>query len=888
MAIVQRIANLFRRARLDREIEAELQAHIEMRTDENVAAGMTPQNARRNALLQFGNRVSTRERVTAADAHLGVESVLRDVRYAMRQLRRSPGFAVTAILVLALGIGAATAIFSAVYPILFEPLPYPHAGRIATVWDTFQGDRIEATYGTFRELGARSRSFESMATFEPWQPVLTGPQTPDRLEGEAVSARYLSVLGVMPALGRDFAAADDIPNGPRVVILSNRFWRKHFGADPGVTGRSIRLDDNTYTIIGVMARSFENVSDPAADVYTPVQYDPARLGDLTSAAWGHHLRIAGRLRANVSIEDARHELAQIAANPQAQFPRPRWASLAGGLIVDSLQADMVHSVKPALLAVLGAVALLLAIACVNVTSLLLARGSLRQGEFAMRTALGAAGTRLIRQSITETLLLAALGGAFGLAVAFGGVRLLVALSPPGLPRVDAIAVHGGAFLFAFLLSALVGLAAGLAPALKAPRVRIQSTLHHDMRTTVHSRQTMRRVLVVSEVALALMLLVGAGLLMRSMQRLLAVDPGFSADSLLTLQVQSSGHKFDDLISAPGVGAGLRRTFFQQALEQVRKVPGVTAAGFTSVLPLSGDPYWMAVYGSHFENDPPNSGYNVYRYAVSPGYCEAMHIPLLRGRLLNNGDTAQAPYAALISASLARREFPHGDALGKRLHVGPSNYPWFSVVGIVADVRQDSLTLTETDAVYIPEAQAWFADNTLSFAIRTRGDAANLVSAVRAAIWSVDKDQPILRVATMQTLLDRSVAERRFVLMLFETFSLVALLLAATGIYGILSNSVAERTREIGVRAALGASRTHLLRLVLRQGLQLAVVGAVVGLGISLAATRALASLLFGVSHLDPLTYAAVTALLLGVAAVACFVPARRAAAIDPMKALRAE
>jgi predicted permease len=333
---------------------------------------------------------------------------------------------------------------------------------------------------------------------------------------------------------------------------------------------------------------------------------------------------------------------------------------------------------------------------------------------------------------------------------------------------------------------------------------------------------------------------------------------------------------------------LRRRFFEQALEQVRKVPGVTAAGFTSLLPLSGDPFWVAMYGSHFENDAPNAGYNVYRYAVSPGYCETMHIPLLRGRLLNEGDTAQAPHAALISESLAKKEFPKGDALGKRLHVGPTTYPWFTVVGIVADVRQDSLALADTDAVYIPSVQSWFADDTLSFAIGTRGDAAEIASSVRAAIWSVDKDQPILRVATMRTLLDRSVAERRFVLMLFEAFSLVALLLAATGIYGILANSVAERTREIGVRAALGASRADLLGLVLRQGLALAAVGAAVGLGASLAATRALDSLLFGVSHLDPLTYAGVTALLLGVAAVACFVPARRAAAIDPMQALRAE
>jgi putative ABC transport system permease protein len=888
MSVFNRITNLLHRSRLDAEIDAELRSHIEMRVEESVARGMTPEEARREAQLRFGNATAMQERVAEADASLGLETLARDLRFAGRQLRRAPGFALTAVLILALGIGAVTAIFSAVYPILFEPLPYPHGARIVTVWDTYNGARIEATYGSYRELAVRTRSFEAMSTFEPWQPVLSGQQTPERLEGQSVNANYFSVLGIAPAQGRNFQTGDDVFRAPRVVILSDRFAQRVFSTTTGAVGRTLLLDDDVYTVIGVMPRSFENVLEAAADVYTPAAYDPAQLADTTSAAWGHHLRIAGRLRGGVTVDAARRELNGIAAHPQAEFPRPRWASLGGGLLVDSLQADMVRSVKPALLAVLGAVALLLAIACVNVTSLLLARGALRQGEFAMRTALGAARMRLIRQSITETLVLALTGGVLGLGVAAAGVRVLVALSPPGLPRVDAIVLNGPVFGFAFLLAVLVGLAAGVMPALHAPRVKLQSTLHHDTRTSTRNRQTMRRALVVSEVALALMLLAGAGLLLRSMQRLLAVNPGFDADHLLTLQVQTSGHKFDDLVSAPGAGAALRRRFFEQALEQLRKVPGVTAAGFTSLLPLSGDPFWVAMYGSHFENDAPNTGYNVYRYAVSPGYCEAMHIPLLRGRLLNEGDSAQAPHAALISESLAKKEFPRGDALGKRLHVGPTNYPWFTVVGIVGDVRQESLALTDTDAVYIPTAQSWFADDSLSFVIQTRGDAAALASEVRSAIWSVDKDPPILRVATMDALLDRSVAERRFVLILFEAFSLVALLLAATGIYGVLANSVAERTREIGVRAALGASRGDLLGLVLRQGMALVIVGAAIGLGASLLATRALASLLFGVSHLDPLTYGSVTGILLLVAAAACFGPARRAAGVDPMQALRSE
>jgi putative ABC transport system permease protein len=888
MSMLSRIVNLFRRASVDREIAAELEAHVALRIDDNIARGMTPEEARREALVRFGNRTVMRERVAAEDASLGLESAWRDVRYAGRQLQRSPGFSLSAVLILALGIGAVTAIFSAVNPILFEPLPYPHGSRIVTVWDTYQGDRTETTFGTFRELSARSRSFDALATFEPWQPVLTGEQTPERLEGQSVSANYFAMLGIRPALGRDFQAEDDTFRAPRVVIVSDRFWRQRLGSDVGVIGRPVRLDDNVYTVIGVMPRRFENVLAADADVFTPLAVDPAKLTDVTSEAWGHHMRIAGRLRAGVSVDEARRDMAQIATNPQPEYPRPRWASMRAGLIVDQLQADMVRSVKPALLAVLGAVALLLAIACVNVTSLLLTRGALRQGEFAMRTALGASRGRLIRQSVTETLLLAILGGALGVVVAGAGVRVLVTLSPPGLPRVDAIALNTPALLFAFLLSAAVGLAAGVMPALQAPRAKLKSVVHQEGRTSTRHRQAGRQALVVSEVALALMLLVGAGLLLRSMQKMLAVDPGFNADHLLTLQVQTSGHKFDEAASAPGVSSAARRRFFAQAIDQVRKVPGVAQAGFTSILPLSGDPYWMTVYGSVFENKDANSGHNVFRYAVSPGYCEAMRIALLKGRLLDERDTAKAPFAALISESLAKKEFPHGDALGKRLHVGPTNYPWFTVVGVVADVRQASLALTDTDAVYLPETQTWFADDTMSFVIRTRGEAAAMAPAVRDAIWSVDKDQPVLRVATMSALLERSVAERRFVLILFEAFSLVALVLAATGIYGILANSVAERTREIGVRAALGASRGDLLALVMRQGLALVVAGVALGLGASLLATRALTSLLFGVSHLDPLTYAGVIAMLLSVAAVACLVPARRAALLDPMQALRSE
>jgi putative ABC transport system permease protein len=888
MATLQRIANLFRRSRLDREIAAEMEAHIEMRAADNVAAGMSHEEARRNALVRFGNRAATRERTAAEDAALSLESMVRDLRFALRQLRNAPGFAATAIVILALGIGASTAIFSAVNPILFEPLPYPHANRIVTVWDSYRYQRLETTFGTYRELAGRSRSFESLATFEPWQPVMTGAQRPERPDGQSVSVSYFHMLGVQPALGRDFQPADDIFRGPRVVILSDRLWRSRFAADPAILGKQVKLDDDNYTVIGIMPRGFEDFLLPSAQIWKSMQYDASTLNDFNTWEWGHHLRIAGRLRPGLSVDQARSELNSIARNPESAFPRPRWARLSGGLIVDSLQADMVHTVKPALLAVLGAVTLLLVIACVNVTSLLLGRGVLRQSEFAMRATLGAARSRLIRQLLTESVLLSLLGGGLGIVVAFAGVKALVALSPPGLPRVDSIALDAPVFFFAFGLAAVVGIAAGLMPALQTPHASLLVGLQQGSRTSTVHRQTARRALVVSEIALALTLLIAAGLLLRSMERLLAVDPGFDTANLLTLQVQTASHRFDDLASTPGTGDAARRLFYEQALDRVRMVAGVKEAAFTSLLPLSDDPGWVSTYGAHFENDDPNGGSNVFRYAVSPGYCRAMGIALLRGRCIDERDRAGAPPAALISQSLAAKQFPGQDALGKRLHIGPQDRPWFTVVGVVDDVTQASLDLNHPFAVYISTEQSWFADEALSFVVRGRGDAATLASAVRDAIWSVDKDQPIVRVVTMSRLRDLSVAQRRFVLILFEAFSLVALVLAATGIYGVLASSVAERTREIGVRTALGASRADILTLVVRQGMLLAAFGLLIGLGGAMLAGRAIASLLFGITGLDPVTYAGVAALLLAVSAIACLVPARRAASIDPMQALRSE
>ena len=808
------------------------------------------------------------------------DDVVQDIRFGVRMLLKKPGFTLIAVFTLALGIGASTAIFSAVNPILFEPLPYPNADRVTTIWDFGpDGAHLYVTFGTYRELVERSRSFDEMAVMKPWQPTLTGATEPERVDGQRVSASYFRALGVLPAMGRDFEASEDQVRGSKVVILSDELWRRRFGGDGEIVGREIRLDDNSYTVIGVMPSAFENVLAPAAELWSPLQYDKSLPPQRRE--WGHHLRMVGRLHLGVGTDQAKREINTIAQTPVPEFSRPPHASLGRGLIVNSLQDDVTSGVKPALLAVLGAVLLVLAIACVNVTNLLLARGAQRRGEFAMRAALGAPRTRLIRQLLTESLLLAVLGGAVGMMVAEIGVRGLVALSPPGLPRVGAIRLDGGVFAFALGITTLIGLLVGLVPALHASRSDLQTWLQRNSRSGAGGHQLMRRTLVVAEVALALVLLVSAALLLNSLQRLFAIDPGFDTAHLLTMQVQTSGPRFD---------ADTTHRFFTQALEAVRQVPGVTAAAFTSQLPLSGE--LDDGYGVHFESSPtgnPEADNGAFRYAVSPGYFETMALPLRRGRPLNAHDLADTPPAVLISESLAKSKFPGEDPIGQRLRIGPNDGPWFTIVGVVGNVKQTSLTVSQSDAVYITNEQ-WrlFPDKALWLAVRARGDATALAPVIRNAIWSVDKDQPIVRVAMMDDLLAKSAAERRFALILFETFGLAALVLAAIGIYGVLSGSVTERTREIGVRLALGAQRRDVLGMILRHGLKLTLSGVGIGLLAALAVTRLLNTLLYGVSATDPLIFGGVAVLLIVVALFACYLPARRATKVDPLVALRHE
>jgi putative ABC transport system permease protein len=803
-----------------------------------------------------------------------MDTAIADLRYGLRRLRATPGFTAITILTLAIGIGWMTAIFSAVNPILFEPLPYPQAGRIMSVLELQSvGSPIDGTFAMYRRFAARSRALESFAVFKPWQPSVTGVDQPEQLTGQRVSAGYFHVLGVAPVVGRDFVPEDDRLRGPNVTILSDALWRRRFAGDSTIVGRQIRLDDNLYTVIGVMPAGFENVLAPAAGLWAPLQYDASLPAQ--GREWGHHLRTIGRLRAGVGVNQAAQEVNTIGRalvaeeHPETYDPNTQFS-------VAPLQDELTRGVRPALLVVLGAVTLVMLIACVNVTNLLLARGVQRGGEFALRSALGAGRSRLTRQLLTESLLLAALGGAGGLAVAALGVRALVALVPPGLPRAHAIGVNGAMFGFGFCITTLIGLAVGLIPAQQAARSDPHGALQRGSRYTGgHVRA--RRTLVVAEIALALVLLISSGLLLRSMERLFSVPVGFDSSDLITMQVHVVGHRFDE--------AAAKYRFFDDARDAVRRVPGVIGAGFTAQLPMSGD---RDQYGARFEETPtlPAATYGVYRYAVGAGYLEAMHIPLRRGRLLDERDSAGAPLAVLISESLANNRFRGQDPIGQRLSIGPAGP--FTIVGVVGDVKQLSLALTDSDAVYLNVSQGWFASGVMSLVIRARGGAAALVPAVRQAIWSVDKNQPVARVATMEYLLAASEAERRFALILFEAFAVAALVLAAAGIYGVLAGSVAERTREIGVRSALGASRADIIGLVVRQGMTLTSLGVVIGLAGAVAASQAIAAMLFGVSALDPITYVGVIGLLAAVSAIACSIPAWRAARVDPAITLRAE
>lgn len=866
------IADLWDRAPRDRDVADEVSHYREALEAEGLAQGMTASEARRYAQLELGGETQVRATVRSYGWERAVASLLADLRYAWRGLWASPVFSVVAVCTIGIGIGAATAIVSALRPVLFDTLPYPAAERVRAVveWSS-EGERIPGTYGMFREYAQRSRAFASFAVHAPWAPTLTGDGVPERLVGQRVSAGYLQTLGVLPAQGRDFRDDDDHPSAAPVVIISDGLWRRRFAADPAILTRTLRLNDESVPIIGVMPATFENVLVPDADVWTPLRY-----GLESGPAWGHHLGTIGRLRPDVSAAAAEAELNRVGAQALEEIRPPTYRGPLR-LTATSLQEDLTRSLRPALWAVLAAVSVLLVLAVVNVTTLLLARAARRREEFALRRALGASRTRLLRQVLTESLLLSLLGAIVGVALASGAVAALVAASPRGLARVEAIAVDGPVLGFALVLTTVTSVAIGLLPALS---VSGQENLLMNLGTarSTRGRHRVRTLLVGAQVALALVLLSGSGLLLRSMQRLIAIPPGFDASGVLTMQVQASPLRFTE--------PGAVDRYFDAVRAAVTQVPGVTAVALTSQLPMSGDHEAFGVTLASPPEVPPPERREIFRYAVSPGYFELLRIPLRGGRTLTERDRDGAPRSVVVNESFARRYFPDRPPIGERLWIGGADGEPYTVVGVVGDVKQLSLDGETPDAVYTTPSQWRFDEMTMSLVVRGAGDVASLAGAVREAVWSVERDHPVTRVTTMAALVAETAAARRFVLLLFEVFALAAAALTMAGIYGMMAGLVSERTRELGLRAAVGASPGQIVGMVLAFGARLTAAGVVVGLTAALVMMRGLDAMLFGVSRLDPLTHGAVVLLVALMAVVASAVPAWRASRIDPAVALK--
>jgi len=812
-----------------------------------------------------------------------MQSWMADFRYAWRKLfsRSGSGGTVVAILSIGLGVGASTAIFAAVDQILISALPYPEPQRVIVLTDRTNdnGEPLPVAYGSFLEIEQRARSFEMLAVSQSWQPSLTAAGEPTRLAGDLVSPDYFAALGVRPSLGRDFTAADDVTGAPRVVIVTASFAERRFGSVEAMLDRTITLDGESVTVIGVMPESFENALSPAAELWAPLRFLAGQ--PFNSREWGHNLRMVGRLREGVTLEQAQREMLAIGSSPVAEFPRPTHASMQRGLALQSLQASITSGVRPALLMILGAVLLLLAIACANVTNILLARALARRDELATRAALGAESGRLMRQLFAESALLITVGGVLGVGVAALASRALVTLAPVDVPRLNAIGFDARILLLSLATTAVVALVAGIWPALRVRDIGSAATLRTGPRATGHAFATLRRSLVVAQVALATVLLAGSGLLLRSVEQLLSVPTGFDASNVMTMRVVVPR------------GAGIRyeegQAFYERVLAAVHTVPGVEEAALTSLLPLSGSSFEMyAVFSESTAGSAENAGV-AFRYTVTPDWFETMGIPLMRGRLLEATDRPDAPQAVLINESFAARRFAGRDPIGQRVRIGPFNRPdgpWGTIVGVVGDVKQTSLAAS-TDAFYVALGQWAWLDNEQSLVVKTTGDAAVFVESIKQAIWSVNPTLPLERITTMSDLVAGSEAERTFALTIFAAFGLAALLLAGVGVYGVIEGSVTERTREIGLRSALGATPKRIAALVVGQGLTLTIIGVAIGVGVAASSTRAIASLLFGIEPFDLATYAGVVALLLGVAFVACYAPAFRAARIDPADTLRA-
>ncbi len=879
------LRGLFRRREADEELDSELRQYLDAAVTEKIKAGMRREDALRAARIEMGSAEAVKEDVRAVGWETVVETFWQDIRFAVRTLRKNPGLTAIVITTLALGIGANTAIFSVVNTVLLRPMPYKQADRLVTVWGANKArgyDLDLVSYSDYLDWKSQNRVFESMGAATDEMYTLTGAGEPVAVIGYAFSPDFFDVLGVPPVLGRTFGRDEDQPGKDHVVVLNYHLWRAQFGGDRSIVGRNVTLDGKAYTVIGVMPQSFQYPQ--SVELWTPLAIVPDYAKD-RGIRW---LRVLARFKPGVTIDQAHSEMKTIAARLGSAYPK---TNKDYDVNLVSLRELTSGDVRPALLVLLCSVGLVLLIACANVANLLLSRAVTRKREIAIRVALGASRLRMLRQFLTESVLLGIVGGAFGLVIAYWGVGALVAMFPTtisnlSIPRVETIPIDRWVLGFALLASVVTGIAFGLVPALQACRVSPNESLKESGRSGTagsHGRR-LRNILVVSEVALSLVLLTAASLMIKSFVRLVQADLGFHTDHLLTLRVLLPEYKY---------GTDTEQlAFSNEVLGRIQSSPGVKSAGTVTFLPLSG--WWgtreISIAGR--PADPAAKNPRPVWSSVSPDYFRATNIALLKGRYFTDQDNKSTRNAAILSASLARELWPNEDPIGKEVNVQGFNGTR-QVVGVVGDisqlgigVHQSGINSEPTSEVYIPFAQE--PTHLLCFAIRTAGDPLSVANAVRREVWAVDKEQAMSFIETMDQLASETTALQRASMILLAVFAGLALVLASIGIYGVVSYSASQRTHEIGIRIALGAGSRDVLHLVIGEGLLLTVAGVAIGIAGAFGLTRFLASLLYGVSSADPATFVTVPMVLTAVAVAACYIPARRAMRLDPMVALRYE
>ncbi len=874
-----------RRKQMLKDLDHDIGDHIERETQDNIERGMLPEDARYAALRKFGNVVRIQEDTRAVWTIVWLEQLLEDVRFGLRMLRKHPGFTTVAVLTLALGIGANSAMYSVVEGVVFAPLRYFQPDRLVMMWENNpRFPRVFVSYLNFLDWQHTARSFQQMAAFMEQGVDLTGPGTPEHLNAKEVSTGFFGTLGTELSLGREFSPEEDRHGGAPVAIISSRLWRNRFNGSPGVLGKSVTLDGVDYAIVGIAPTGFRLEDD--ADVYTPLgRGDPLVLND----RGGHDgIFSVARLAPGVTLSQSQAEMSTIQTRLDQLYPD---ANRDLGIYIQPLKQEIVGNVSGTLLLLLGAVGLVLLIACANVANLLLARSAARTREFAVRIALGANRVRLVRQLLTESVLLSLTGAGLGLLIAMLGLRSVLKAVPGILPRSENIGVNAPVLLFTVGVSIAVGVLFGLAPALKSSYADPQAALKEGGRGSTSAHHRTQSSLVIVQMALTLVLLIGASLLLQTIRHLWSVNPGFDTQHVMTFKV--------------GVSPSLKKTAsstriaYQQLIERIRQIPGVQAADFTGTVPLSRQggtlPFWINSQKPASLQGAPR----VVMFLTGPDYLRAMRIPLLRGRFFTLEDTTESPCVVAIDSVLAHIYFPHGDPLGQTLSAGFSPVGPCRIVGVVGHVKQwgldDSSSYIQNQA-YFPlyqDPDRWVLTNypDTTIVVRTPLEPAAVMPAIKAVVYGAGSDQPIFDVQTMQQIVAESMSSQRFPMILLGAFAVLALLLASVGIYGVISYSVTQRAHEIGIRVALGAKKQNIFRLVIGQGLRLVFTGLAIGCLAALILTRLLSSfshLLYGVGASDPVTLATISVALTTIAVMACYIPARRASRVDPMVALKYE